>query len=307
VSDNTDCLDNNINANPGVAEICDNGIDDNCNGETDEGCASCTYETIDFNDFESGWGIWNDGGSDARKSNKDAAYSLGSYSVRLRDNTSTSVMTTDNLNLAGYDELTIDFSYYARSMDNSNEDFWLQISTDGGSNFTTEEEWNLNDEFVNDQREYDQVIISGPFTVNTKLRFRCDGSGNSDWVYIDEVNITGCNNGGGTRVDASGVTPDSEEDAGFVDPVEGPGMDFDLFPVPARDADELTILFRTEIGEVSVIRVTDIHGRIVNEISDPSDQIIKLPLFGLGTGVYQVTAFRREDGNLITKRFIIVN
>ncbi|MCP4124424.1 MAG: T9SS type A sorting domain-containing protein, partial [Bacteroidetes bacterium] len=307
VSDNTDCNDNNINVNPGVSEVCEDGIDNNCDTQIDEGCASCTYESIDFNNFESGWGIWNDGGSDCRRRSNDASYAIGTYCVRLRDNNSTGTMSTDNLNLAGYDELTVAFTYYARSMDNSNEDFWLQVSTDGGSNYTTVEEWNRDDEFVNNQRYNDTVVIPGPFSVTTKLRFRADASGNSDWVYIDEVDITGCNNGGGTRVDASGVSPDNDEEAGFINPEKGPRMDFDLFPVPARDADELTILFRTEIGEVSVIRVTDIHGRVVSEISDPSDQIIKMPLSGLNTGVYQVTALRREDGNVITKRFIIVN
>lgn len=153
---------------------------------------------IDFNDFEIGWGIWNDGGSDARRSSNDAAYSNGNYSIRLRDNTTTSVMTTDNLDLSNYESLNVSFSYYAASMDNSNEDFWLQISTDGGSTFTTVEEWNRDDEFVNNQRYNDNVVVNGPFTSNTQLRFRCDASGNSDWVYIDDVKIEGTQNGGST-------------------------------------------------------------------------------------------------------------
>ncbi|MGJ8652531.1 MAG: carbohydrate-binding protein [Opitutaceae bacterium] len=153
--------------------------------------AVASWTQIDSNDFESDWGIWNGGGSDARLSSSDAAYANGTYCVRLRDNTSTSVMTTNNLTLSGYSELKVEFSYICVSMDNSNEDFWLQISTDGGVNFTTVEEWNEGDEFVNDVRYNDSVTILG-YSLNdqTQLRFRCDASGNSDWVYIDDVVIS---------------------------------------------------------------------------------------------------------------------
>ncbi len=179
------------------------------------GGSSCT--TIDSNDFEAGWGIWNDGGSDARRSNADAAYaSSGSYCIRLRDNTSTSVMTTDNMDLSSYSDIDVSFGYYARSMDSNNEDFWLQISTNGGGSYTTVEEWNLNDEFVNDQFYTDVVNITGPFTANTRLRFRCDASSNNDYVYIDDVLIENCTSACGVTSivndyngtdDASGTYP----------------------------------------------------------------------------------------------------
>jgi hypothetical protein len=128
--------------------------------------------------------------------------------MRLRDNTTTSVGTTDNLDLTIYDEITVDFGYYCRSMDNSNEDFWLQLSTDGGASYTTVEEWNFGDEFVNDVFYTDLVIIPGPFTVNTRLRFRADASGNQDWVYIDDVVISGCSSSGSSKLMPTKGTPE---------------------------------------------------------------------------------------------------
>ena len=42
VSNNTDCNDTNAAINPGAAEVCD-GIDNNCNGQTDEGLPTTTW------------------------------------------------------------------------------------------------------------------------------------------------------------------------------------------------------------------------------------------------------------------------
>ena len=154
---------------------------------------SCQEQVINSEDFESGWGIWNDGGSDARRSSRDSQYAnSGVFSVRLRDDTSTSVMFTDNLDLSGFEQLQVSFTYVARSMDNPNEDFFLEVSTDGGNSYSVVEEWNQGDEFVNGPRYFEQVSFAGTFTSNTRLRFRCDASGNSDWIYIDDVEISGC-------------------------------------------------------------------------------------------------------------------
>jgi hypothetical protein len=38
VSNNSDCNDNNAAVYPEAAEVCGNGIDDDCNGQTDENC-----------------------------------------------------------------------------------------------------------------------------------------------------------------------------------------------------------------------------------------------------------------------------
>ena len=41
VDNNTDCDDDDIDVNDGAAEVCSNGVDDNCDGQIDEGC-SCS-------------------------------------------------------------------------------------------------------------------------------------------------------------------------------------------------------------------------------------------------------------------------
>lgn len=240
------------------------------------GGGGCTSTLVDSNDFESGWGIWNDGGSDCRRSSNDASYSNGTYSIRLRDNSNSSVMTTDNLDLSSFDDLTVSFSYYARSMDNSNEDFWLQISTDGGSSYTLVEEWNLNDEFVNNVREDDAVTIAGPFTSTTRLRFRCDASGNSDWVYIDDVEISGCSTGTSSVSLTNEVAIESPDMAPVALPIS-------FYPNPVRSVVNLV-----NVPEQSLVRVLSVSGGVLFEGQGVSQ--VDLSSFNSGLYILQVQA-----------------
>jgi hypothetical protein len=165
------------------------------------------WTQIQYDEFESGFGNWNDGGSDCSLYTSGARAHQGNNAINIQDNSTPPASTTytDNLALAAYDEVKVDFWYYCYSMDNSNEDFWLQISTDGGSNWTTVEEWNQGDEFVNEQFYPDSVIITGfTLTNNTQLRFRCHASGNADDVYIDEVLVSAQ---GGGAPDTDPPTP----------------------------------------------------------------------------------------------------
>ncbi|MEM6644458.1 MAG: S8 family serine peptidase [Bacteroidota bacterium] len=233
----------------------------------------CTTVTVNSNNFESGWGIWNDGGSDARRSSSDAPYSNGTYSIRLRDNSSTSTMATDNLDLSSFEEISVSFSYLARSMDNANEDFWLQVSTDGGASYATVEEWNRDDEFVNNVRESDVVTITGTFSATTRLRFRCDASGNSDWVYIDDVVITGCSNSSNAQfmVTSEEFVQDSETVLERVAVV--------VYPNPVSD--QLTI---EGAPETATVRLMTLSGRIIKQ----GIGIEEFEMSGLRDGLYLV-------------------
>jgi len=250
-----------------VTPTCDDGIQNgqetgvDCGGPDCPPCngGECTYVVINSNNFNSSWGIWNDGGSDCRRSANDAPYANGGSGrpVRLRDNTSSSVMTTDNLNLSSYEELTVDFNFLPRLMENG-EDFWLQVSTNGGSSYTTVATWVAGSDFSNNTREFESVIITGTFSSNTRLRFRCDASANSDYIYIDDVVISGCQ--------SSGALVEPEQPAGELKIAKEafvPTNQLQLFPNPVQD--QLTVRFNITSTEDVILQVTDLQGRTMSQ------------------------------------------
>ncbi len=302
----------------GVQDAGEEGID--CGGNCPNACPPpppvCTEQVINFNDFESNWGIWNDGGSDCAR-NISTVYSIGERSMRLRDNSSSSVCTTDALNLTAYDDLTVDFSYICRSMDNSSEDFWLQISTNGGGSYTTVEEWNRGDEFENGVRYYETVTIQNDdnFTSNMKIRFRCDASGNQDWVYIDNVTISGCLNSARQEqanvqllqeVFNPTVRPDfvagSKDKDGFTAAnitVES------LFPNPTSDV--LNVKFDLATDSDVQFTITDLTGKTVfntNKTLAAGKQTETLDVNRLGGGYYLLVIQTGDER--IVKKFVSI-
>mgnify|MGYP000132222500 CR=1 FL=1 len=153
-------------------------------------CNSC--DVFDDENFDGGWGIWNDGGSDVRRNSRDAAYAnSGNFCVRLRDDTgSASSISTDALNMNTVTSVDISFSYIPVSMEN-NEDFFLEFSNDGVA-YAVVGRWIRGRDFENDIRYNETITIDGSFGSNTRFRFRCDASGNGDFIYIDDIVIEAC-------------------------------------------------------------------------------------------------------------------
>ena len=142
------------------------------------------------------------------------------------------------------------------------------------------------------------MVISGPFTSSTRLRFRCDASGNSDWVYIDDVEILGCLNGSG--LPESGDEPIYQEEVENIYRLD----DIMLFPNPVNDRLNLTF---TANHEASVrIQILNISGHVIKTESF-------IPLKGrnehwidldqLGNGMYLIRITNEGYGSV--RKFIV--
>ncbi|MEO0338828.1 MAG: fibronectin type III domain-containing protein, partial [Bacteroidota bacterium] len=151
-------------------------------------------ETVNSNGFESTWGIWNDGGSDASRI-FDPSKATGNYSVRLRDNTASSVMVSDPIDLSNYNAVEFGFSFITISFDDNTERFVLEMA-DNSATFQEIQAWTYQTNFTNNGPYDAKVNIPGPFTDRVRFRIRCDASANDDLVYIDNVTINACTGGG---------------------------------------------------------------------------------------------------------------
>jgi len=148
--------------------------------------------TIDSENFESGWGIWNDGGNDCQRTNTGTPN--GTWSIDIQDNSGVaSSMTTNNIDITPYTSVDFTFDFEAVSMENG-EDFWVQYSSNGGASYTTIATYTRGTNFNNNTAYTPTVSIdtgSYTFATNSRFRIRCDASGNADDVYIDNVLIQG--------------------------------------------------------------------------------------------------------------------
>jgi len=248
------------------------------------GGGPCSYVTINSNNFDSGFGIWTDGGTDCIRTNNATYANSPTYSIQLRDNTNTSVMSTTSQNWTAYEELTVQFSFITVSFDNSNEDFWLQISNNGGSSYTTVGDFNFSSQFVNGVRYTGTVVIPGPFASNTRLRFRSDASADDDQVYIDDVVITGC---------ASALVPnDPVVEARLDNPAESiyPVIDAVMIsPNPAKDL--LFIDYQIDMDGSVQVMMNDLAGRpvIQNKYQvSAGAQRVQLDLSAVPAGLYTI-------------------
>ncbi|MEM7791893.1 MAG: ThuA domain-containing protein [Verrucomicrobiota bacterium] len=147
---------------------------------------------IQFDDFETGFGNWIDGGNDCLRNTSGSFVNGTAGVINLQDNTNSSTLTTADLALSAYNDVIVEFDFQVIKF-NKVEDFWLQISTDAGATYETVKTYTRNVEFTNGTVYNDETVVITPLsglTDQTRIRFRCDASNNQDDLYLDDIRIS---------------------------------------------------------------------------------------------------------------------
>ncbi len=210
------------------------------------------WTTITYDDFEGGFGNYTDGGGDCALYTSGTYSHQGSNSARIRDNsgTASSFYHTSSYDVSGYAELEVDFWFIAVSMDNANEDFWLQYYD--GSSWQTIETWARTTDFDNGTFYNKVVTISSGsynFPTNAKLRFMCDASGNRDYVYIDEVEWRGGSGGTSGFVSSIGETIEIPEEYSLTQNYPNPFNPTTMFAFTLPEAGHATLTVYNVAGQ----------------------------------------------------------
>jgi alkaline phosphatase len=152
------------------------------------------WTELTYDDFESGWGNYTDGGGDCSLYAAGAYAHQGSHAADVQDNggTASSFFYTNGVDVhtPGYTQIKVEFWFYAVSME-TGEDFWLQYYD--GSAWRTVKAWASGANFSNGTFYNPVVYINeAGYTLptNMKIRFMCDAGDNDDDVYIDEVRVS---------------------------------------------------------------------------------------------------------------------
>jgi len=244
--------------------------------------------------FESGWDNWQDGGSDCYRYSGDRSYE-GNYSIRLRDNSGTaSSMTSAAYDVSGYSALEIEFYFYPNSMENG-EDLFVRYFD--GSFWNTVATYKSGDDFNNNTFYTVTVTVSAAdyiFSSNSKFRFQCDASANSDRIYIDQVTVTGISSA--SRFD--GVSHSNIKPLRSVSDNRWTRNEneFAVYPNPVNT--DMNIISEDNISRLRIFSIT---GKVLLEKQVDNTQAV-LDVSHLNSGIYMIS-IKTED-EVLTKKFI---
>ncbi len=154
-----------------------------------------TMVELSYSDFETGWGIWTDGGNECMLYTGGTYASQGSNAADIQGASgveSSFYMTTgEDVHTPGYVQIDVEFEFLVIEFDNHKDDFWVQYYD--GSAWHTVATFVHGTDFSNDIFYAANVSIlesNYNFPTDMKIRFMCDAKNHKDDVYIDVIRIT---------------------------------------------------------------------------------------------------------------------
>ncbi|MEO1409179.1 MAG: T9SS type A sorting domain-containing protein [Bacteroidota bacterium] len=259
---------------------------------TNEVTGACSFQLFDLEPFEVDFGQWNDGGSNCSRINPPQA---GSFVVQLRNGTSTSRVFSNAFDFSTDQELRVNFDYGASSME-SGEQFELNISLDGGSNFSNIRSWESGVDFGSSQQNVvGTATYSGPLSTGVVLEFRNRGNQNNDRIFLDNVEIERCGTGQNRRRTRANLTKNDALDRWL------------LAPNPVR---ELLHVHFPSVREARAVRVSiiDNRGRLVREegwLLAPGEERREVAVSDLIPGLYWLRVAHPNGGGS-TQKFVVL-
>ncbi len=251
--------------------------------------------TIAGYSFEDGLQGWSDPGSDATRINSAARSYDGDFSIRLRDDTSTSNTVSPVLDLSGNTEVTFEFFAFINSFE-SGENFFIEFFN--GSTYEVIGQYTVGVDYNNDEFFTDIISLNTTdydFNANNRFRLRCDASGNADRVYFDLITIKGDNVKAPSTRD---ITPQATPGEELIAFTEKSLKSIKLYPNPAMNSLNIEIL-NGDFNEVTIYSIT---GKVVYTSDKKVNEKSTIDVSQFAAGSYFVKFI--SNGKAITKRFI---
>lgn len=246
--------------------------------------------------FESGWDGWSDGGSDvARYTNGTRSYE-GNASIRIRDNSGAgSTMSYTGVDISAYDQLEIEFYFYAFSMENG-EDFFVNFFN--GSSWSTVASYAQGTSFTNNGFFVATVTLDASsynFSSNAGFAFQNDASGNNDHIYIDAVTITGNYGASGSSPSISLTSASQSSEPKLLRELNE-SIDLDLDQISIYPNPVVSTLKFDNLPEGSEVRLISLSGQVLFQQLDPTE----LNMSDQNSGVY-ILHIQTEDQSRIER------
>jgi hypothetical protein len=273
-----------------------------CSGasQTSNSCP-CNPPLFNYTHFNSDFGVWTPAGPGSLRVPAQPGYpaQVGSHLLRLRGNSSTGFVSTIPTPAESCSKMKITFDYAGFAMTSANDKLMVQVSTNGGSNFTTLRELIYGVDFQNGIPAVLNLTYLGPFSANFILRIRSATTAGGKDFFIDNIRIFAC-----IESSAAAIIPFQEIETESVEVNQRIEPEMQVYPNPSST--DLNILIKDLPQQTAHYTFINGAGQMVDSgvlsLSE-SQSYHNIPVTHLAEGLYTLLVY--AGNSKLTKKFII--